>query len=98
MNFVFWCWGYTVISALIAGVLALYITFVDGGYSDSGIKPVILSLLPSVLLSGSVWVIKKFMNKRTSPHLECQPSVSNVATEEEEIDLDYMEQGVALDK
>ena len=99
MNFVFWCWGYTVISALIAGVLALYITFVDGGYSDSGIKPVILSLLPSVLLSGSVWVIKKkFLNKRTSPHLERQPSVSSVATEEEEIDLDYMEQGVALDK
>ena len=99
MNFVFWCWGSTVISALIAGVMALYITFIDGGYSDSGIKPVILSLLPSVLLSGSVWVIKKkFLNKRTSPHLERQPSVSSVATEEEEIDLDYMEQGVALDK
>ena len=98
MNFVFWFWAYTVITAPIAGIMGLYITFVDGGYSDSGIKPVILSLLPSVLLSGSVWVIKKkFMNKRTSPHLERQPSVSSVATEEEEIDLDYMEQGIALD-
>ena len=89
----------TVIAALIAGLMTLYTNFIHGGFSDSGIKPVILSLLPSVLLSGSVWIIKKkLLTKRTSPHFERQPSVSSVATEEEAIDLDYMEQGIALDK
>ena len=77
------------ITVLISEIMLLYINFTDGG---SGIKAVILSLLPSILLSGFVWVIKKrFLKKRTSLDLERQPSVGSVATEQEEIDLDDVE-------
>jgi len=78
--------------------MILYNTFINGGLSDSGIKPVILSLLPSILLSGFVWVIKKrFLSKKPSLDLERQSSISSVATELEEIDIDDMEQGIARD-
>jgi len=95
MNFGFWCWVYTLISLLISGIMTLYINFTDGG---SGIKAVILSLLPPILLSGFVWVIKKrFLNQRPSLDLERQSSISSVATELEEIDIDDMERGIVLD-
>ena len=94
MNLGFWCWTYALITVLIAEIMSLYINIIDG---DSGIKPVIFSLLPPILLSGFVWVIKKrFLNEWTSLDFERHPSVSSVATELEEIDLNDMEQGTAL--
>ena len=98
MNLGFWCWAYTLIPVLITEIMILYGTFINGGLSDSGIKAVILSLLPSILLSGFVWVIKKrFLSKKSSLDLERQSSISSVATEQEEIDMDDMERGIALD-
>jgi len=97
MNLGFWCWAYTLITVLITEIMILYGTFINGGLSDSGIKAVILSLLPSILLSGFVWVIKKrFLSKKPSLDLERQSSISSVATEQEEIDLNDMEQGTAM--
>ena len=91
------CLDYTVFIGLLSATGYLYWLFLTGGVSLSGIKAVVLSFLPSIVLSGIVFVIKKRFSSETSLHHERQPSVSSVSTEQEELNLHNMEQGITHD-
>ena len=91
-----WCLLYTVFIVLAVAFFKLGYYFITGGVSLRGAKAVVLSLLPSILLSGIVWVIKRrFLNKKISC-IERQPSFRSISTEQEELDQDDMQQDIAL--
>ena len=91
-----WCLLYTIFIVLAVATIKLGFYFMVGGVGVHGAKAVVLSLLPSILLSAIVWVIKRrFLNRKTS-YVERQPSFRSISTEQEELDLDDMEQDVTL--
>ena len=87
------CLDYTVFTGLIIAMGYFYWFLLTGGVSLGGVKTVVLSLLPSILLSGIAWAIKRSFLSKTSLQHERLPSVSSVSTEEEELSLHNMEQG-----
>jgi len=91
-----WCLLYTIFIVLAVATIKLGFHFMAGGVGVHGAKAVVLSLLPSILLSAIVWVIKRrFLNRKMS-YIERQPSFRSISTEQEELDLDDMEQDVTL--
>ena len=92
-----WCVLYTVVIVLAIAVAKLCYYFITGGVSVSRAKAIALSLVPSILLSGIAWVIKRrFLNKKTF-YLERRPSFRSISTEQEELGLDDMQEELGLD-